>query len=68
MTTHTVPISSDFHSQLLVLWGVQRSGFVEFSSSVIVGTALFAVASWWLVERHALRLKRVAFPMLIAKA
>jgi hypothetical protein len=26
----------------------------------VVGAAPFAVASWWLVEKHALKLKRLA--------
>lgn len=44
---------------LLAVWGVQRSGFVPFVLACIAGTAPFAAASWWMIERRALRLKRL---------
>jgi len=43
--------------QLLAIWGLQRWGYVPFVLLTLVGTAPFAVASWWLVERQALRHK-----------
>jgi peptidoglycan/LPS O-acetylase OafA/YrhL len=46
-------------SQLLALWGVFRWGYAVYTGLVIVGTAPFAAASWWLVEKHALKLKKL---------
>lgn len=43
--------------QLLALWGVNRWGYVPYVLATVALTAPFAVASWWIVERHALRLK-----------
>jgi peptidoglycan/LPS O-acetylase OafA/YrhL len=48
-------------TQLMVIFGADRLGFVPF---MVVNAALalaFAIASWWLIEKHALRLKRVSF-------
>ena len=48
-------------TQMMVIFGATRLGFVPF---MVVNAALalaFAVASWWLIEKRALRLKRVSF-------
>jgi len=45
-------------SQLLALWGAQRFGYPFYLTSVVAATGLFAVGSWWLVEKRALSLKR----------
>jgi peptidoglycan/LPS O-acetylase OafA/YrhL len=45
--------------QLLGIWGVQRWGYVAFTLSGIAGAMTCAVVSWHLVEKHALRLKKV---------
>ena len=44
-------------SQLLALWGLTRWGVIPYLTTSVVVAGCFAVASWWLVERHALRLK-----------
>jgi peptidoglycan/LPS O-acetylase OafA/YrhL len=43
--------------QLLATWGVQRWGMAVFMTLSVGGTIPFAVASWWFIERHALKLK-----------
>jgi peptidoglycan/LPS O-acetylase OafA/YrhL len=43
--------------QLLALWGVYHWGYVPYLLSTVVLTAATAVASWWLIEKRALRLK-----------
>lgn len=45
--------------QLLGIWGVQRLGYVAFTLSGIAGAMTCAVLSWHLIEKHALRLKKV---------
>jgi peptidoglycan/LPS O-acetylase OafA/YrhL len=51
--------------QLLATWKFQRFGYVPFALLGIVATFPFAIASWWLVERHALRLKGLDFGALL---
>ena len=46
-------------TMLLVSLGAERVGFWPFMGLTASFTLAFAVASWWLVEKHALRLKRV---------
>ena len=46
--------------RLLGMWNVQRLGFIVFLVACIVCTLPFAIASWWLVEKPALRLKRIS--------
>ena len=46
-------------TQLLISLGAQRVGFWPFILLLASVTLAFAVASWWLVEKHALRLKKV---------
>jgi peptidoglycan/LPS O-acetylase OafA/YrhL len=43
--------------ELMVAWGVQRWGYPAYAITCLVVTIPFAVASWWLIERHALALK-----------
>ncbi|MGA3148530.1 MAG: acyltransferase [Acidimicrobiales bacterium] len=45
--------------QLLGIWGVQHWGYAVFTLSSIAGAMAFAVVSWHLVEKHALRLKKI---------
>lgn len=45
--------------QLLATWNVQRWSYSAFLFFSAPGVAPFAIASWWLVEKRALRLKRV---------
>ena len=44
---------------LLALWNVQRWGYVPFVLLNVLGMIPFAVGSWWLVERHALKFKKL---------
>jgi peptidoglycan/LPS O-acetylase OafA/YrhL len=46
-------------TQLLISIGAERVGFWPFMLLTASVTLAFAVASWWLVEKHALRLKKV---------
>jgi peptidoglycan/LPS O-acetylase OafA/YrhL len=50
-------------SQLLALWGVVRWGYPAYVALIVLLTAPFAAASWWLVEKRALRLKHVTIPV-----
>ncbi len=43
---------------LLGLWGVAAWGYVPYLTLGILATIPLAVASWWLVERPALKLKK----------
>jgi peptidoglycan/LPS O-acetylase OafA/YrhL len=43
--------------QLLVIWGVSRWGYWPYTLLAVAVVVPFAVASWWAVEKHALRLK-----------
>jgi peptidoglycan/LPS O-acetylase OafA/YrhL len=45
--------------QLLALWGVARWGYWPYALLAVAATSPLAVASWWLVEKRALRLKRL---------
>lgn len=45
-------------SQLLALWGVYKWGYLVYALLIVLLTSPFAVASWWLIEKHALRLKK----------
>ena len=45
--------------QLLALWGVVRWGYWPYSLLAVALTVPLAVASWWGVEKHALKLKTV---------
>ena len=43
---------------LLAIWGVTKWGYAPYALLGVAATVPLAVASWWLVERPALRLKR----------
>jgi peptidoglycan/LPS O-acetylase OafA/YrhL len=45
--------------QILAIWGVSKWGYWPYTLVTIAAVAPFAVASWWLVERNALRLKKL---------
>ena len=44
---------------LLAIWNVQRWGYTVFILLCVAGTVPFAVASWWLIEKRALSLKKL---------
>ena len=44
--------------ELLAVWRVQRWGYPAYTVACIMVTVPFAVASWWLVEKRALALKK----------
>jgi peptidoglycan/LPS O-acetylase OafA/YrhL len=48
--------------QLLVVWGVSRWGYWPYAILSVAAVIPFAMASWWVVEKHALRLKTVKWP------
>jgi peptidoglycan/LPS O-acetylase OafA/YrhL len=43
--------------QVLAIWGVIHLGYVPYTLVVVAVTAPFAIGSWWLIEKHAMRLK-----------
>jgi peptidoglycan/LPS O-acetylase OafA/YrhL len=49
-------------TQLLISIGAERVGFWPFMLLTALTTLAFAVASWWLIEKHALRLKKASWP------
>ena len=48
--------------QILVVWGVNKWGYWSYTSATVVMVIPLAVASWWLIEKHALRLKTLKMP------
>jgi peptidoglycan/LPS O-acetylase OafA/YrhL len=44
--------------QTLALWHVQRYGYTVFALCSMAGTLPLAAASWWIIEKPALTLKR----------
>ena len=52
-------------TQLLGSMNAGRLGFWPFFTLTASITLAFAVASWWLIEKHALRLKKVRFDLPI---
>jgi len=52
---------------LLEEWRVEYWGYVPFLLIAVGAAFCFAAASWWLVERHALKLKKID-PRLIVRA
>jgi len=48
--------------ELLVVWGVQRLGYPAYVVIGVAATVPLAVASWWLVEKRALSLKKMPVP------
>ncbi len=47
---------------LLVMWGVNRWGYWPYTLLSVAVVIPLAVASWWLIEKHALRLKGLRVP------
>ncbi len=45
--------------QILGIWGVQHLGYIIYTLSGLAGATGLAVLSWHLIEKHALRLKKV---------
>jgi peptidoglycan/LPS O-acetylase OafA/YrhL len=48
--------------QLLFVWGANRWGYWPYALLSVATVVPFAMASWWIVERHALRLKSLTLP------
>jgi peptidoglycan/LPS O-acetylase OafA/YrhL len=48
--------------QLLVLWGVNRWGYWPYTFVTLCLVVPCAVASWWIIEKHALKLKKLRLP------
>ena len=46
--------------QLLAIWGVEHWGFFPYMLLGIAGTLPFAVASWRIIEKPVLELKRIS--------
>ena len=46
-------------TQLLLIWGVAAWGVVPFTVMSVLSTVPLAVLSWWLIEKHALKLKGI---------
>jgi peptidoglycan/LPS O-acetylase OafA/YrhL len=51
--------------QLLLVWGVARWGYWPYALISLAAVVPFAVASWWLIEKHALKLKGLQVPMKV---
>jgi len=49
-------------AQLLVIWGVEKWGLIPYTAMAILCTVPLAVASWWAIEKHALKLKSLWMP------
>jgi peptidoglycan/LPS O-acetylase OafA/YrhL len=45
--------------QLLATWDVQRWGYLAFMSLSVLCTLPFAAASWWIIERNALKFRKL---------
>jgi peptidoglycan/LPS O-acetylase OafA/YrhL len=48
--------------QLLVLWGINKWGYWPYTLLSVAAVIPFAVGSWWLIEKHALKLKGLKVP------
>jgi peptidoglycan/LPS O-acetylase OafA/YrhL len=48
-------------AQLLVIFGVEQWGLLPYMAMSVLSTLLIAVASWWAIEKHALKLKSLTF-------
>jgi peptidoglycan/LPS O-acetylase OafA/YrhL len=51
--------------QLMTMWGVNHWGYVPYTALTILMVAPLAVASWWLVEKQSLKLKKVQIGRLL---
>ena len=47
---------------LLAMWGVNKWGYLPYTFMALVAVFPVAMASWWGVEKHALKLKKVKVP------
>ena len=52
---------------LLVIWHVQRWGYMPFLLATAAVTAIFAAGSWWVIEKRALSLKKIEVSALRRK-
>jgi len=52
---------------LMAIWQMNRLGFVPFVAVCIIATAPLAIASWWLIEKRAMSLRRIDWPRKIAR-
>jgi peptidoglycan/LPS O-acetylase OafA/YrhL len=50
--------------QLLVMWGMNKWGYWPYTLLSVAAVIPLAVASWWLIEKHALKLKGLKIPRL----
>jgi peptidoglycan/LPS O-acetylase OafA/YrhL len=48
--------------QILVIWGVNKWGYWSYTMVTLTMVIPLAVASWWLIEKHALKLKNLKLP------
>ena len=48
--------------QLLVMWGVNKWGYWPYTLLSVAAVVPLAVGSWWLIEKHALKLKGLKVP------
>jgi peptidoglycan/LPS O-acetylase OafA/YrhL len=51
--------------QLMTMWGVNHWGYVPYTALTILMVAPLAVASWWLVEKQSLKLKKAQLGRLL---
>ena len=51
--------------QLLATWNIQRWGMPLFMTLSVGVTMPFAVASWWIVEKRFLKLRRIFLPQCL---
>jgi len=51
--------------RLLSVWGANSWGFVPYALLAILGTIPFAVGSWFLIERRAMKKKHLSFQWLV---
>jgi peptidoglycan/LPS O-acetylase OafA/YrhL len=50
---------------LMTMWGVNHWGYVPYTVLTILMVAPLAVASWWLIEKQSLKLKKVSVGRLL---
>ncbi len=54
--------------QLLAIWGVLHWGFFAYFGLTMAITFPLAIVSWWAIEKHALKLKRLELPSFFGGA
>jgi peptidoglycan/LPS O-acetylase OafA/YrhL len=47
---------------LLAMWGVNKWGYLPYTLTALAAVIPVAIASWWLIEKHALKLKKLKVP------